>query len=374
MIMQLQMHLKMDEKQPLIIKKPPTKNVDTRMIVEGKVGCLEKRRRRKGLRQFYEDQDRLMQLYEHDEEALHGENLEKIKEECDAREKRRLRIDRILASLTFSLNIGLLFGNLFASLLSGSYAVISAFIDSAMDTTSSIIVYTAAWAIKNTNMFAYPRGRQRLELVAVIICSVIMGVANIMMIIQSIEAIVTNSVDPDANLPTVAILVGGSLLKVLLMIVCYMHGTPGSKTLALDQRNDIITGIVALLGATIGDYYWKYADPIGAILVCTFVALSWFSNAFSHIPFIVGKRADKELISRILRIAVEHDSRINCLDHIMVYHIGERALVELHVVMDEHLSLKISHDVASELQQKIQALDFVERAFIHVDYSCDGDD
>lgn len=46
-----------------------------------------------------------------------------------------------------------------------------------------------------------------------------------------------------------------------------MHGTPGSKTLALDQRNDIITGIVALLGATIGDYYWKYADPIGAILV-----------------------------------------------------------------------------------------------------------
>lgn len=63
-----------------------------------------------------------------------------------------------------------------------------------MDTTSSIIVYTAAWAIKNTNMFAYPRGRQRLELVAVIICSVIMGVANIMMIIQSIEAIVTNSV------------------------------------------------------------------------------------------------------------------------------------------------------------------------------------
>jgi hypothetical protein len=41
----------MDEKEPLIIKKPPTKNVDTRMIVEGKVGIFEKRRRRKGLRQ-----------------------------------------------------------------------------------------------------------------------------------------------------------------------------------------------------------------------------------------------------------------------------------------------------------------------------------
>ena len=135
-----------------------------------------------------------MHLYEIDEAVLQGENFEKLREECDAKEKRRLRIDRILASLTFSLNIGLLFGNLLASILSGSYAVISAFIDSAMDTTSSIIVYTAAWAIKNTNMFAYPRGRQRLELVAVIICSVIMGVTNIMMIIQSVEAIVTHSV------------------------------------------------------------------------------------------------------------------------------------------------------------------------------------
>lgn len=57
-----------------------------------------------------------------------------------------------------------------------------------------------------------------------------------------------------------------------------------------------------------------------------------------------------------------------------VYHIGERALVELHVVMDENLPLKIAHDVTEGLTRKIQCLSDVERAFVHIDYTCDGDD
>lgn len=99
-------------------------------------------------------------------------------------------------------------------------------------------------------------------------------------------------IDPDANLPTVLILVSGAAIKVGIGIICYRHGTPNAKILALDQRNDIITSMVALGGAWIGDNYWLYADPVGAILVCTFIAGSWFSNAFENIPLIVGKRWD----------------------------------------------------------------------------------
>jgi len=41
-------------------------------------------------------------------------------------------------------------------------------------------------------MLNYPRGRERLEIVSVIVCSTIMGVANIMMIVQSAQAIISN--------------------------------------------------------------------------------------------------------------------------------------------------------------------------------------
>ncbi|KAK6018416.1 hypothetical protein OSTOST_16001 [Ostertagia ostertagi] len=69
---------------------------------------------------------------------------------------------------------------------------------------------------------------------------------------------------------------------------------------------------------------------------------------------------------------MDHDERIRCLDHLMVYHTGAKAFVELHIVMDERLPLK---DYTRPLSswKKLQRLEFVERAFVHCDYACDGD-
>ncbi|KHJ87554.1 hypothetical protein OESDEN_12671 [Oesophagostomum dentatum] len=70
----------------------------------------------------------------------------------------------------------------------------STFVDSFMDITTSSILGFCLWLINNTNYFKYPRGRSRLELLGVIICSVLMGVANMFLITQSITAIVSGKV------------------------------------------------------------------------------------------------------------------------------------------------------------------------------------
>uniref|UniRef100_A0A183CQK8 ZT_dimer domain-containing protein n=1 Tax=Globodera pallida TaxID=36090 RepID=A0A183CQK8_GLOPA len=178
---------------------------------------------------------------------------------------------------------------------------------------------------------------------------------------------------PQVTLVTILLLLSGIVSKLSLLIICCMQKTTGSRLLALDLRNDVATSLVALGGAYLGDKFWPYADPIGAILVCFFIAISWFANVFSTIPLIVGRRAEQEQTARICRIAIAHDKRIMFLDHVMVYHLGERALVELHVVLDETLPLKVTHDICEALERKIRTLDFVDRVFLHVDYQLDGD-
>ncbi|VDK84596.1 unnamed protein product [Cylicostephanus goldi] len=59
----------------------------------------------------------------------------------------------------------------------------------------------------------------------------------------------------------------GSGIKAILMVICYKRGTASSKVLAMDMRNDIVTSLVAVVCATIGDKFWIYADPVGAIIV-----------------------------------------------------------------------------------------------------------
>ncbi|KAK6110753.1 Cation efflux family protein [Brugia pahangi] len=350
----------------------PTKYTVTNQSYQVNVSFWKKRQHKKLLRKYNEHQQRLQLLYLHDEQLfthfLHGNATATNNEE-----QRKRNINSLLAGITFATNVILLFANGIASVLSGSLSIISTFLDSAVDCISGVLIYISTWAINNTDTFNYPRGRARLELIIVLICSVIMGVANIMMIIQSVESIVNKSIYPNASVPTICILVIACAIKVLLMIFCYRHGTPGSRTLAMDQRNDIITSAVALISAFIGDKYWLYADPIGAICVCTFVACSWFFNAADNIPMLVGKRGDQENLSRIIRICVEHDEHIKCLDHVMVYHTGSLATVEVHIVLDDDLPLKITHDIIESLTKKISVLPFVERAFVHGDYRCDGD-
>lgn len=242
-----------------------------------------------------------------------------------------------------------------------------------MDITTSLILGLCLWLIHHTNKHKYPRGRGRLELLGVILCSIIMGIANMFLIMQSLSAIITGKIAPEVNLLIILIMLIGASLKVLLMVVCYKRGSASSKVLAMDMRNDIATTLVAIVCATIGDKFWAYADPIGAILVCGLIAFSWFHHALEHVPILVGVRGERNHLSRILKIVIEHDDRIRFIDHVMVYHTGIQATVEIHIVMDENLPLKITHDICHPLEKKLLKLDFVERAFVHCDYDCDGD-
>ncbi|KAI6236413.1 Cation diffusion facilitator family transporter [Aphelenchoides besseyi] len=402
-----------------------TSSLDSRIQIDQRCGYFERKRKIKLLKKASAQQDRLIALY--DEDTKHLDHIDTNPHDFfqQAREAKEdsLRWDQRYARIIFFINILIFGGNLASAVLSGSYSVISAFIDSMMDIFSSVVVQLTVWAINNTNKINYPRGRQRLEIISVIGVSITMAVANCMMILESVEALITNSVNPDVNLPTVIIMGTSIVVKLVLMTVCYRHGTTNAKILALDQRNDFITAVVALSAAYIGDNFFLLADPIGAILVwietknvtfldvetheidiesrlnapiggfCvettfrttvsyltdikhhhipSFVATSWFWNALDQVPLIVGKRVEQEELSRVLVIALAHDDRIKSLDHAIVYHSGERALVELHIVLDEHLSLKICHDICESLQDKINSLEFVERSFIHVDYYCDG--
>ncbi len=63
-----------------------------------------------------------------------------------------------------------------------------------MDLASAVVIWVTVRAIENRDPYEYPRGRTRLEPLAVVIVSIIMGVANIQMIIQSVESIIEKNV------------------------------------------------------------------------------------------------------------------------------------------------------------------------------------
>lgn len=123
--------------------------------------------------------------------------------------------------------------------------------------------------------------------------------------------------------------------------------------------------------AIVGNRFVWYLDPLGAILIALLILFSWVSNAFEQVWLLVGKSAPRAFLSKLVYMSMNHDERIVKVDTCRAYHAGQRYYVEIDVVMDEDTPLRISHDVAQELQRKVEGLGDVERAFVHVDYEHD---
>lgn len=65
---------------------------------------------------------------------------------------------------------------------------------------------------------------------------------------------------------------------------------------------------------------------------------------------------------------MNHHPKISYIETLRAFHFGNNFLVEVDVILPADMTLKESHDIAEPLQQKLEKLPEVERAFVHVDY------
>uniref|UniRef100_A0A0N5AEV5 ZT_dimer domain-containing protein n=1 Tax=Syphacia muris TaxID=451379 RepID=A0A0N5AEV5_9BILA len=293
---------------------------------------------------------------------------------------RRQIHDKWLAWSSLAVNIIMMIAKIVASYLSHSLSIISALVDSVMDILNGAAVYLCIRVIQKTNPYEYPVGRKRLEPVSILIVSVIMVMTNLMVILETVMSVLNKTsfcsriivvfqVDPHVTVVVASVMCTGTLAKFVLLLFCWKYDSPNSRLLALDQRNDIMTNIVALGAAYIGEKWWLYADPLGGSLVCLYIVMSYIKSAQTQIPLLIGKGAKPEFISRLAKIAIDHDPRIKSVETLTVYHLGANYLVELHVILSANMLLQEAHDISESLQLKLEKLPYVERAFVHCDYS-----
>jgi divalent metal cation (Fe/Co/Zn/Cd) transporter len=141
-----------------------------------------------------------------------------------------------------------------------------------------------------------------------------------------------------------------------------------SRILAQDHFNDIMLNILGIVLTVLGVRVAWWIDPAGAILIALLILRSWSTTAMDYVQLIIGKTADPGFLSKITYMAMNHSEVIKQVDTCRAYHCGGGLFVEVDVVVDPECSLKIAHDVGETLQIAIEAVDGVQRAFVHLDY------
>ncbi|KAJ8526013.1 hypothetical protein ON010_g15169 [Phytophthora cinnamomi] len=136
-----------------------------------------------------------------------------------------------------------------------------------------------------------------------------------------------------------------------------------------DHRNDVFSNTVAVAAAFAAHWHsslW-YLDSVGAIVISVYIAVSWLATGKEQVERLVGLQADQEFIDQIRLLGDVHHPMMRT-DIVRAYHFGNNYLVEMEVILPEDMCVKDAHDISLSLQDKVEELDNVERAFVHVDY------
>ncbi|ELU06159.1 hypothetical protein CAPTEDRAFT_181595 [Capitella teleta] len=351
----------------------------------------------RSIRRFYKMQDEIIVAFE-DMQLEVDDAMENTEIVAHNR-----HLAAILSRVSFVVNLILLVIKSIAGAMTGSLAIISAVVDSAVDLVSGALMWWSNRAMKTRDIYQYPQGRTKLEPIAIVVLSVIMASASIQMIREAVEQLVSFAMfdvkgpppfnesgvlcatldqmkvivnegtgkGPEFTVTAICICVITVVAKLILFLLCRRIDNASVQALAQDHRNDVLSNTVALSCGLLGAMVWKYADPLGAVFISIYIIVSWFMTGWEQIKMLTGHTARPDFLKKITWIALNHHPKVQLIDTVRAFHFGNNFLVEVDIVLPENMSLKESHDIGESLQLKIERLPEVERSFVHLDYECD---
>jgi cation diffusion facilitator family transporter len=278
-----------------------------------------------------------------------------------------VRTGQQAAMVSLGANLSLLIIKIVAVAFSNSLSVIATLVDSSLDLFSGMVFLLIARAQRKRER-NYPVGKRRFEPLGVIFVASVMGTAALEVILISLQSIAQGPSKPVVDSTTVGLVAAVIAIKTVLYLLCRLVPSPSAQALAADHINDAVSNTVVLIALLLSDHLSVYADNVGAILVSLFIIVNWSRQGFEHVRNLAGHLAPPELLQKVTWVALHHSDEIIAIDTVRGYGFGSENLVEVDIVLDSGMPLNRAHNIGESLQQRIERIDGVERAFVHLDY------
>ncbi|KAG9078906.1 hypothetical protein FS749_009036 [Ceratobasidium sp. UAMH 11750] len=289
----------------------------------------------------------------------------------EAEEGERLPV-RIAVWASLLSNVFLSGLQLYAAITSGSLSLLATCIDSVFDPGSNLVLYWLHKKSSRLDINKWPVGGSRLETIGNICYGALMAAVNLVIVVESIRALVSHG-DGDTNklhIPSLIAVAVAFGVKLALFLYCYALRNSSSQVRMLweDHRNDLFINGFGILTSAGGAKLAWWLDPSGAIIIACGVMASWTRTIYGEFELLAGKSAPHEFLQLVIYKAATFSDEIKCLDTVRAYHSGPEYFVEVDIVMDANTPLWKAHDISQQLQDKLETLPGVERAFVHVDH------
>ncbi|CAL5363578.1 unnamed protein product [Camellia sinensis] len=363
-------------------------------------------------------EDSVAEFYQQQGEMLEGFNeMDALAERgfvpgMSKEEKEKLaRSETTAIRLSNVANMFLFAAKVYASVRSGSLAIIASTLDSLLDLLSGFILWFTAFSMQTPNPYQYPIGKKRMQPLGpchekddwqigsaeqayssfhsvpnhqgrfmamalaswgILVFASVMATLGLQIILESVRTLISD--DNGFNLTkeqeewVVGIMLSVTFVKLVLVLYCRSFTNEIVKAYAQDHFFDVITNVIGLVAALLANYFSDWLDPLGAIILALYTIRTWSLTVLENVNSLVGKSAAPEYLQKLTYLCWNHHKAIRHIDTVRAYTFGSHYFVEVDIVLPAGMPLREAHDIGESLQVKLELLPEIERAFVHLDY------
>lgn len=102
--------------------------------------------------------------------------------------------------------------------------------------------------------------------------------------------------------------------------------------------------------------------------IALYTIVTWSKVVMQNVHSLIGKSAPPDYLAKLTYLIWNHHEEIKHIDTVRAYTFGSFYFVEVDIVLPGNMHLSHAHDIGETLQEKLEKLPEVERAFVHVDF------
>ncbi|XVE96140.1 hypothetical protein REPUB_Repub02eG0195800 [Reevesia pubescens] len=322
-----------------------------------------------GEKEYYEKQFATLRSFEEVDSLESPHVIDEAQDhEEQAQHERAMNISNWANTLLLAFKI-------YATVKSGSLAIAASTLDSLLDLLAGGILWLAHLSMKSINIYKYPIGKLRMQPVGIIVFAAVMATLGFQVLVEAVEQLIEDK--PSDNMSSLqliwlyTIMLTATAVKLVLWFYCRSSGSTIVRAYAKDHYFDVVTNLVGLIAAVLGDKFYWWIDPAGAIILAIYTIANWSGTVLENAVSLVGQSAPPEVLQKLTYLVLRHHPQIKRVDTVRAYTFGVLFFVEVDIELPEDLPLIEAHAIGESLQIKIEELPEVERAFVHLDFECE---
>ena len=280
-----------------------------------------------------------------------------------------------LASVASVITAGfLIVAKLAAWYMTGSVGLLASLVDSVMDSIASLInLFAIRYSLQPADA-EHRFGHGKAEPLAGLVQAAFIAGSAIFLIFHAIDRLRLAQPLEQVGIGVGVMILAIVMTLILLAIQRYVIRKTDSTAIRADSLHyatDLLTNVSILLALYLTTLGWSWADPVFAIAVAIYIFYSAIHIGQDSFQQLMDRELPEDILEKIQATAMARPE-VTGTHELRTRQSGQTRFVQLHLELDEDMSLKRAHEIADEVEWEIKAFLPGAEVLIHQDPADDS--